>query len=64
MNKCRFCRELFITESISSSKEHERLFKLCFNTITMVIRPGGVLLQDCTYNEGHEYECPFNKEVN
>ncbi len=64
MNKCKFCCELSITKFVNSSKEHDRLFKLCFNPITVVVKHGGVLLQDCIYNEGYEHECPFNKEVN
>ncbi len=62
MKKCKHCQELYITEFINTSKEHRRLFKLCFNTTTMVVKTGGVLVQDCVYNRGFEYECPFYQE--
>ena len=61
--KCKDCVGLSITRFVNTDKQYNKQYRLCFNPITVVVRPGGVLLQDCHYNEGYEHECPYNKEV-
>lgn len=53
---CKYYKEV----GIKVEKEI-KVFKLCFNSITMVVQKGGVLLQDCIYNEKSEKDCLYNK---
>ena len=59
MVECKFYREVIIKMFVSTSEDEDRLFKLCFNPILMVVQTGGVLIQDCPYNNKNGDDCAY-----
>ena len=47
--------DIMISMFITELKTH----KICYNPVSMIVKPGGVLLQDCVYNDESEHECPY-----
>ena len=60
--KCKYFKEVEIIIGVNTNSQKLETFKICFNPITMVVKTGGVLLQNCIYRKEKDDECPYKCE--